>query len=243
MNKIQAIINKISTSSSQLLDYVQEKPKIRNGVILVGLVALLGAAVLLITRTTTAARSAAEIQSVLATPFPDNPLIEEMKAELLYSSLSKPARASVLEKLTMTERMASEKANGEEQAQKEKVPPPLPTSSALMMDSMDVKEGIFEGSQGMIRPSMADISNCWQGVRGRKIMQVFAGSLSDQTGQAVVIIFQENPNQMNYTATIMPIPGVKGKLRIVSVKDEKMTLKAEDKSKVFFDLEKMAIVK
>ncbi len=143
----------------------------------------------------------------------------------------------------MTERMASEKVNGEEQEQKEKVPPPLPASASLVMDALDVKEGIFEGSQGMIRPSMADISNCWQGVRGEKILQVFAGSLSDQTGQAVVIIFQENPDQMNYTATIMPIPGVKGMLRIVSVKDEKMTLKAEDKSKVIFDLEKMAIVK
>ncbi len=93
MNKIQTIMNKISTSSSQFLDYMQRNSRVRNGVILVGLVALLGAAVLLITRTTTAARSAEEIQAVLATPFPDNPLIEEMKGELqIQVCQSQPAQ-------------------------------------------------------------------------------------------------------------------------------------------------------
>ena len=224
-----------------VLNFIQKNTKYRNLLILLGVAVILGAAVLLITRTTIAARSAAEQRAAVftITPFPNNPLIQELQVELRDKGLTKPARESVLEKLTMAERLAADQAAGASRERKEKEAPLLPPSASLMNDALNVPEKVFSGSQGMIRPSMAQISNCWQGVRDGKVVQVFAGSLPDLSRQGILVIFQEDPEQMKRTMNIVQAPGKTGMLRILSVRGNVVTLQAEDISKLIFSLETM----
>lgn len=244
MNRIMMILKKSAIYGEQALAYLKARTKRLHVLILLGLAVLIGVASFFVTQTTNASRDYAEFRlALLATPFPDNPAIMELQADLQNNSLSKPAQSSVLEKLAMAERMAAEQAVGASQAQRLKEPPELPPSASLVMNALDVPEGIYEGSQGFFRPSFAEISNCWQGVYDGKVVQIFAGSQPDQGASGMLIIFQEDPKLMKRTMTILPAPTDTGLLRIASVKDGKITLQTADKSKLYFNLETMEFLK
>lgn len=168
------------------------------------------------------------------------PEVNELLGDLNNQGLSQEARDSVEEKLHMAERMASEQAAGASVKQDEKNPPPIPHAPALIADPLEIADQMFEGSQGMIRPTTADISNCWQGARGGKVLQVFAGSPADRPEQGVLILFVEDPKQGQRTTLTLDSPTPDGALRILEVKENIMTLQAGGGSQFQFNLETLA---
>jgi len=243
MHCAKMIFNKLASYIGQVKEFLEMNPNLRTLFIVLSLALFSGMAILILTRTVVPEHGVAEFQALLSTPYPDDPAIQELLGELQNQDLSKPAQESVLEKLVMAERMASEQAAGARQAKQEKEPPDLPPSASLMNNAWNVPEGIYEGSQGLIRPSMADISNCWQGVRNGKIIQLFAGAYPDQSDVGILIVYEEHPEQMNRTMKIIPTQTRSGKLSIVSVREDEVTLKAADKTKLVFSLKTMEFIK
>ncbi|MBE0696335.1 MAG: hypothetical protein IH586_05375 [Anaerolineaceae bacterium] len=178
------------------------------------------------------------------TPSTNNAQIQDLEEMLLDNSLSKEARESILEKISMAKRMEAEQAAGASLEQKEKKAPPLPTSAAeFLVNPLNVPDQIFEGSQGMIRPSTAQISNCWQGVRSGKVMEIYAGALPDDAGQGVLLIFVDDPENTDRTMQMVKAPGKSGLLRILSVDETAATLAAADGSQLLFNLKTLKFVK
>lgn len=245
MNNIKMLLKKFSKYGERVRTFIKVGSNRYTVLFLLGLAVITFAVVSVIARTTTAARGEAEEehQALLSTPFPNNPTILDLQIQLQNNKLSKPAQESVAEKLEIAQRMAAFQAAGANVIKRAKEAPALPSSASLVMDALDVPEGIYEGSQGLIRPSVAEVSNCWQGVYDGKVIQIFAGSLSSQSEIGVLIIFQEDPVQMTRTMQEVQSQTGTGKLRIISVKNEKVTLRTEEKRKLYFSLETMEFMK
>jgi hypothetical protein len=186
--------------------------------------------------------------SGIATPTPVplsiDPQIRALEERLKDNSLSQEAREGVIEKLTMAQRMATQQAAGASAERKEKKAPPLPTSSAAqLINPLNMPDQILEGSQGMIQPTTAQISNCWQGVRNGKAWEIFAGALVDDPQQGVLLIFADDPAKISRAMQIVKAPGKNGVLRILTADAKVMTLETADGSKLRFSLETMEFVK
>jgi hypothetical protein len=205
----------------------------------VGLIVVLGITLFFSLRGSSAAREAALLaqQQPTATSSLIFPEVNQLLGDLNNQVLSGEARDSLEEKLRMAERMASEQAAGASLEKKEKNPPPLPQAPALIANPLTIPDQIFEGSQGMIRPSTAEILNCWQGARGGRVLQVFAGASADHPEQGLLIVFIEDPQQAKMTTIAVDSPAKNGALRILEVKENIMTLQAGDGSQVPFNLE------
>jgi len=80
-------------------------------------------------------------------------------------------------------------------------------------------------------------------VRNGKIIQLFAGAYPDQSDVGILIVYEEHPEQMNRTMKIIPTQTRSGKLSIVSVREDEVTLKAADKTKLVFSLKTMEFIK
>ena len=233
------------------------KKKTRFFIGLAGLVAILGvAALVLVFRLTSAQGEKAEEQIATPTPMavaqealqptlePNlvepqvvDPAIQSLRDELLNPDLSAEARKSVEEKLEMAERMALEQASGASQERIEKAAPDFPSELPEVFKVLEFEEGIFEGSEGMIRPSVAQIINVWQGMVKGHLWQVFAGSPADRSDLGALYIFIENPAEMKRTMETVIAPGATGRLRILAVEEGVMTLETLDGKQLFFDLE------
>jgi hypothetical protein len=214
---------------------------------LLALVLLLGIAVFFLVRGTSAAGGGGDGGSSSPNPMPTNlptvvdPRVQELRNELDNKALDKAARESIEEKLKMAERIAAERFAGAAQPRDEKTAPALPPGPLLSAEeALNVPEGIFEGSQGLIRPSMAQINNGWQGVRSGEVWQVFAGALADDAAQGLVIIFRENPEKMNRTLLEIQAPGKTGSLSILSVKDHLMVLQTGSGSQLTLNLDTLS---
>jgi len=167
---------------------------------------------------------------------PEERQAEQLRQALQRDSLSEPARRSLQEKLAMAEQMAAEQAAGAQAPRQEKVAPPLPAAALqTQAEPQPELEGIFEGSQGLIKPAMADIRNVWQAERDGILIQVFAGALPDQPEQGLVLIVQIRPD-LRRTMEMRQAPGATGALRIIEARQALLLLAAEDGSRLTFDL-------
>jgi hypothetical protein len=104
---------------------------------------------------------------------------------------------------------------------------------------VEIQEGIYEGSGGLLRTWEADIRNTWEGSRGGQQLRILAGAPVDDPSSGLVIVIDpvaagENAGLYGYAS-----PG-SGPLRITSVEDTQVTLQQEDGSLVIFDLLKRA---
>jgi hypothetical protein len=102
---------------------------------------------------------------------------------------------------------------------------------------VEIQEGIYEGSGGLLRPWEADIRNTWEGFRGGQPLRILAGAPVDDANAGLVLIIDpvtagEQAGLHGYTAS------GSGPLRIVSVKDTQVFLQKEDGTAVIFDLVK-----
>ena len=172
----------------------------------------------------------------VATPVPADPEVEQLRKALENDNLSEPARRSLQEKLTMAEQMAAEQAAGAQLPRREKVAPPAP-ASAIENLAAPIQEGIFEGSQGLVRPSTADIRNVWQGERKGILVQVFAGSLPGEPARGILLVVQVGPEDMGRQTEWIQAPDGAGALRIVEAHEASLTLAGQDGSLLTFNLE------
>lgn len=163
----------------------------------------------------------------------DQDEIEQIRRALQDENLGAQMRRSLEEKLEMLERAASQSAEAglvEPQAgmDEEKRPssedPPFP-------------QGIFEGDEGIFRPSEAQITNRWQGVIDGWYYQVLAGAEGDDPGQGLVVVIVTSPDRMTSTFEFYPMDEQKGRLEILSEEALRLRLAAEDGTILFFEID------
>lgn len=185
------------------------------------------------------AKLAAKAVQATSTPAPTSldPGIQALQAELNRSTLSNFAREGVEEKISMAQRLATAQAIGASQPRDEKIAPTLAPAPVELLLAQLPQEGIFEGSEGIISPSVAQITNVWQGTFHGYVWQVFAGSPADRSDLGILMIFQEDPVMGKRTFEVIQAPGTPGKLRIVEVQDNLITLQTIDDNPLVFDLE------
>jgi hypothetical protein len=176
----------------------------------------------------------------LATKVASDPQVRSLEKVLEDQRLSKEARKSVELKIEMAKRMAAQQAAGAILQKGIKQAPPLPTRQALIATPVNVPDQIFEGSQGMIRPSTAEISNCWQGLRNGKIWEIYAGTLTLNPNEGALIIFSSDAKTAARTMRIAKGPANSGALRILSVEGGIVILQPANGSTLKFSMQTMA---
>jgi hypothetical protein len=170
---------------------------------------------------------------------PDQQEILQLKQLLASEDLSDEARRSLEEKLEMAERLAAQRAGTGELRSTKVAPevPPVELFGIQQQGEPEDDEGIYEGSEGIIRPSLADINNVWQGTRGGMYMQVFAGSFSEMRGgEGVVIVIDLQPDHPSGPMTTYPAPAGAGALRILEVGETAVVLTTESGERLEFNL-------
>ncbi len=200
------------------------------------IVVLVGLAVGVLALSSAAAGKQAE---QVPTPVPADSQVEQLRRALESDTLSEPARRSLQEKLAMAERMAAEQAAGAQLPRREKVAPPAP-ASAMANQAVPIQEGIFEGSQGLVRPSTADIRNVWQGEREGRLVQVFAGALPGEPARGILLVVQVDSGDMGRKTEWIQAPDGAGALRIVEAHEASLTLAAQDGSLLTFYLDTLS---
>jgi hypothetical protein len=164
--------------------------------------------------------------------------VVKLSAMLDRPGMSTLARASLQEKLEMAERMAAQQAAGAAQPRTAKSAPVQPkTALNIEVEPQEFFEGIVEGSDGMIRPSLADVQNLWQGTRAGNQFQVFAGAYSlELGGEGVVILVDLSSSEPYWSPIVYPAPVGTGPLRIVDISDTHVILTTQSGAPLTFHL-------
>lgn len=152
------------------------------------------------------------------------------------AGLSEDAARSVDEKLAMAERMAAEQADA---AQVHTTKVPLPESAfepAPALADVEIMDEIFEGSEGLVRPSQAAILNGWQGQRDETLYQVLAGASALNAKQGLLYVMESRLGDTGPSITVYEAPEMTGALRITAVEGNLLIMTAEDGSIWTFDL-------
>jgi hypothetical protein len=163
--------------------------------------------------------------------------INKLQSLLDSPSLSTIARASLQEKLQMAERMAAQQSAGAAKARTTKVAPLMPKAAMNYEGPQEFYEGIAEGSDGIIRPSLADVHNMWQGTWDDKQYQVFAGAFSPELGGGgVVIVLDLTSEDQNGSPVMIPAPPGTGPLQITAVEESQILLTTQSGETIIFNL-------
>jgi hypothetical protein len=163
---------------------------------------------------------------------------EDLQTQLMDPKLDLQSREMLIEKIELENRVAANQKSGEEK--------PAPKTQANQIvaaaapEQLQVETGIFEGSEGMVRPEKAAISNYWRGVLNEKIYIAFAGSKAgdDKQGMIVLVTTSQDPavNDINFEDYFAPVNG--GQLRVMEAKDGVLVLQQASGALIKFDLNK-----
>lgn len=210
-------------------------------VVVVGLVVFLGvwaaSRLLTVSKTDQAAKANVSTPEVVS----NNP--QSMQEKLMDPSVDLPARESLMEKIEIQKRVEeNEKAGQGSPASKDAAAKPAP---AAMMASSQVETGIFEGSEGMVRPDQAHIQNYWRGLVDGKVDMVLAGSTAadNDQGLVVLVVASLDPSDSTVTFEYFNAPGKTGSLRVVSAKDNQVALQTTGGAILQFDVKNRIFVK
>jgi len=210
-------------------------------VVIVGLVILLG--VWGASRLLSNGRAEQPLQlSVKASPLVPTTL-PGMEEKLMDPAVDLPARESLIEKIDIQKRLTeNEKAGQASPAPKDPVPQP---AAAAAMESSQVETGIFEGSEGMVRPEQAKINNYWRGLVDGKVYMLMAGSTAadSEQGLVVLVVASLDPTDSAVNFSYYNSPSRIGSLRVESMIDDSVMLQASGGVSYRFDLKTLAFVK
>lgn len=166
----------------------------------------------------------------------DLPPTERMQLQLVNPQLDTASRESLMKKIEMAERVEKEQQSGET------APAPKLTFEVSSQPEVkaltEVESGIFPGSEGMIRPSQAQINNYWQGsVDGQSVM-VFAGAATDNPNQGLVVVVTASldPAVSDIHFETVLAPGETGTLRVDTESDGLLTLETLNGTELIFNL-------
>jgi hypothetical protein len=172
------------------------------------------------------------MQEAVPTLSPGEAQIATLQAALQDPRLDALMKKSLQEKLEMAVLIATNQAISAVvtpvYAQEEATNIPYPTP---YLDS-----GIFEGSDGIIRPSIAAVQNGWQGTLDGILFQVFAGADASDANQGIIIVISHDTGQMGRSMDAYPAQQLHGWLRIESVTDGLFELISQDGTLYQFDL-------
>lgn len=174
--------------------------------------------------------------TVAATSTPSGEVsVPDMQKQLMNPQLDPASRASLTEKIEIAQRETQNAAAGEANPAP-KTPQPQPNQAVPSL--LSITPGISDGSQGMIKPSQANILNNWHGMRDGRIVTAFAGSKADDPSAGLILVLSINadPNVNDTQIDTFSAPGAAGPLRIASEKDGVLTLTGAGGQLVKFDL-------
>jgi hypothetical protein len=165
---------------------------------------------------------------------PDQAQIATLQTELQDPRLDAQMKQSLQEKLDMAVLIATN------QAIAAAVTPifALAEATSTPYPTPNLEAGLFEGSDGIIQPSLAAVQNGWQGMLDGNIVQVFAGSEPVDTNQGLIIVIAPGGGQAARTMDVYPAPEPHGWLRIEMVEDGTLKLVSQDGIRYHFDLRK-----
>lgn len=165
------------------------------------------------------------------------PAKEGLQAQLMDPGLDLQSRESLIEKIELQKR-----AEANLQVGKDNPAPKTPSNQVnpgAIPAQLKVESGIFEGSEGMIRPDQAVITNYWRGVLNGKILIAFAGSKAGDENQGMIILVTASldPAVSDTTFENFLAPSQAGKMRVVDMKDNHiLELQPANGPMVKFDL-------
>jgi hypothetical protein len=166
----------------------------------------------------------------------DLPPSEQMQAQLMDPRLDVAARESLMEKIEIAKNIEQQQAAGD-------IPPaPKETpdfgSAGLMMEQLQIETGIFPGPEAMIRPSLMQVTNYWQGVVDGQVVMVYAGSAPDNPQQGLVVVATSSldPAVGEIQFLALPVPGETGSMRVVSENNGLLTLETPGGAQLTFNI-------
>jgi hypothetical protein len=156
--------------------------------------------------------------------------------QVLQQALAGPvegeARQSLEEKLEIVERESQARAL----AQALDIPKPLGAAAAAPTAAPEVERpaGIFEDVQGPFSSQELVVANAWQGQIDGEWVQVYAGALTDDPTQGVVVVLVAGqPGAASGSQHLTPAKA--GAVRIVAAEGTRLTLEAADGTRFTFD--------
>ncbi len=168
----------------------------------------------------------------------DDPQVQKLNEMLQRTDLSPESRRDLEERRIMAERMALERVDpqpGPVEQRGPKIAPPL-SAPLLVEPTQELWEGVFEGSDGLVRPSAATVINGWQGRRARSDYQVFAGSTPEEPVRGLLIVAQMDDGTIVGGRTMYLAPDGITSLTIIEMQDTTLLLETDSKSRLYFDL-------
>lgn len=169
------------------------------------------------------------------TPGSEEAQAQKLREQLQRPGLSDEGRKNLEEKLQIAERSATEQAAAGSAKRSVKNAPP-PAAAAMLESESDFFEGIFEGSEGLVRPSQGDIANGWQGRYEGSVYQVFAGSSPDQPAKGLLIVAMLEEDRPTGQRQAYAAPGEVTRLRIIEVNAGMLLLETDAGERLTFDL-------
>lgn len=110
-----------------------------------------------------------------------------------------------------------------------------PLAALMDLQQVEIEEGIYEGSGGLISNAIASIQNSWEGQRGSTALRVLAGSFAEEPAKGLLVVIDpqgsEQPGPHFYAA-----PESAGTLRIIEVQESQVVLQTESGEQILFDL-------
>ncbi len=177
---------------------------------------------------------AAAVPMVVATPS----VKKDMQSQLMDPGLDLKSREMAIEKIEIEKRLDDiqklGEANPAPKIQKKQA------AAGAIPAQLQVETGIFEGSEGMIRPSQATILNYWRGVVNGKILMAFAGAKAnaEQKGMVILMVTSLDPAVSDTVFETYVDPAQRGHLRVVDAKDGILSLQRANGDLIKFDLNK-----
>lgn len=160
--------------------------------------------------------------------------IEEMQQLLLDPGVDLAGRESLMEKIDIQKQVEAQKAAAENN-RAPKTETGLPAARGLQA-GQEIPSGIFEGSEGILKPDVMQVVNFWQGPVQNGTAQVFAGSEPDDANRGLVMVIWTGSDPTGSQATRFPMAESHGALRVVAVEGQIATLMADDGTQWQFDL-------
>jgi len=170
---------------------------------------------------------------------PPGAIISEQR--LFDPNLDLQSRESLNEKLEIEALKATQKAAGEANpAPKDKLPP-APTVVNQAVANPPAPSGIYNGSEGMVKPEQAQINNYWQGAFNGKALMVMAGSEPVDTSKGLVIVVSSDGFSVTGFEIVLAPQGV-GSLKVVEATGAILTLEDQSGNRLTFDLASQAFI-
>lgn len=172
-------------------------------------------------------------------PTPGLPILSEER--LFDPKLDVDSRAALTEKLEMQEQIEADRAAGAAAPAPKDQPSLLPNVAGAKDVTGQPESGIFPGSDGMVKPEVANILNYWVGSVDGQTLIVMAGSEPENGAMGLVIVMVNDGFSVSGYRHITAPDGVQA-LRVTRQDEMMLVLEDAQSRTVKFDLSRLEFV-